>query len=136
VLTFLPWLFFKPVIYTYGHFGLYALLGITLIVPYLSMKISRRLEKHADLIAKSNEPDAGIFARALLRIHEDNLVPSVLRGGHASHPHLYDRLLAAGVTPDFPRPKAARSMAWNGIFFAGLLGILIAAFVDYLTHAS
>ena len=26
--------------------------------------------------------------------------------GSQTHPHLYDRLLAGGIQPDFPRPKA------------------------------
>jgi Zn-dependent protease with chaperone function len=134
-LAFLPWLYFKPIIYTYGHLGVFALLGVTILVPYVYLGISRGLEKRADLVAKSSELDVGTYARALLRLHEDNLIPVVLRRGQASHPHLYDRLLAAGVTPDFARPAAARSMAWHGIVFAGLLGVLIAALTDHLIHA-
>jgi hypothetical protein len=46
-----------------------------------------------------------------------------------THPHLYDRILAAGVTPDFPRPAAASSMAWNGVIFSALAGLVFAVFV-------
>ena len=52
----------------------------------------------------------------------------------ASHPHLYDRLLAAGVTPDFPRPAAAASMAWHGHVLGGLLGGLFAMFAIRLMN--
>lgn len=47
----------------------------------------------------------------------------------ATHPRLYDRILAAGVTPDFPKPAAASSMAWNGVIFSALAGIMFAVFV-------
>jgi hypothetical protein len=33
------------------------------------------------------------------------------------------------VTPDFPRPVAACSMAWNGVIFSALAGMMFAAFV-------
>ena len=93
------------------------------------------MEKRADLTAKSNQLEAGTYARALLRLHEDNLIPAVLRRGQATHPHLYDRLLATGTTPDFPRPAAAHSMSWNGVVFAFLLGGLMTALVERLIHA-
>ena len=41
-----------------------------------------------------------------------------------AHPNLYDRLLAAGVTPDFPRPAPAQSMASHGRLLACALGML------------
>ena len=45
---------------------------------------------------------------------------------NAIHPHLYDRLLAAGVTPGFPRPAPARSQAWNGVIFSWVFGFMVA----------
>jgi hypothetical protein len=75
-------------------------------------------------MAKTNEGDAGTYARALSGLYQDSLLPAVMAKGRSTHPHLYDRLLAAGVTPDFPRPKAAKSMAWHGTMFAMLAGIL------------
>jgi hypothetical protein len=41
---------------------------------------------------------------ALERIYEVNLVPAVLGHKLAPHPDLYDRQLAAGYTPSYPRP--------------------------------
>lgn len=134
-LAVFPWLYFKPIVYTYGHPGFFALLGVTVMVPYVYLRFSRKLEKRADLTAKLTPLDAETYARALLRLHEDNLIPAVLRRGQTTHPHLYDRLQAAGVTPDFPRPAAAHSMSWNGIVFALLLGGLMAALVDHLIRA-
>jgi hypothetical protein len=37
-----------------------------------------------------------------------------MRGNNMVHPHLYDRMLAAGVTPDYPRPQPPGRMAWPG----------------------
>lgn len=127
-LMFLPWILFNPLTHAFGILAFFGLLFTTLVVPRLYRHISRKLESRADQMAKANEGDAGTYARALTRLYEDNLAPAVSAKERASHPHLYDRLLAAGVTPDFPRPAAARSMAWNGTMFAGLVGILFAIF--------
>jgi Zn-dependent protease with chaperone function len=126
MLTFLPWLFFTPLIHRWGMTGLFALCGVSLATPRVYRMISRKLESRADHMAKGHEGDAGTYARALTRLYEDSLLPAVTpkRG---THPDLYDRLLAAGVTPDFARPKAAKGMAWNGTVFAMLLGGSLAA---------
>lgn len=131
---FMPWIFFNPLIHTFGFPAFYGLLFTTLGVPRLYRKISRKLESRADQLAKANEGDAGTYARALTRLYEDNLLPAVTAKERSTHPHLYDRLLAAGVTPDFPRPAAASSMAWNGSMFAGLAGILFAFFAMRIIH--
>jgi Zn-dependent protease with chaperone function len=134
VLTFLPWIFFNPLIHAFGILAFYGLVFITLGVPRVYRSISRKLEKRADEMAQASEGDAGTYARALARIYKDNLVPAVTVKAQATHPHLYDRLLAAGATPDFPRPAASKSMAWHGHFFAVLVGLLFAVFVIRLTH--
>lgn len=123
-LTFLPWIFLTPALNTFGILGLFGLLGLTLTVPILFKKISHRLEVRADNIAHSNETDPGIYAQALARLYEDSLLPAVNPKNNATHPHLYDRLIAAGVTPDFPRPEPPPALSWQGTFFAGLLGML------------
>jgi Zn-dependent protease with chaperone function len=129
VLTFMPWLFFKPLVHTYGLPALAGLLALTLGTPYLSRKISRKLESRADQIAKSNEAEPGTYARALARLYEDGLIPAVIVKNRQTHPDLYDRLLAAGITPDYPRPAPAKTMAWHGSLLAGGFGALFAVFV-------
>jgi hypothetical protein len=62
----------------------------------------------------------------LARVYEDNLIPAVLPQTGRSHPDLYERLLAAGVQPDFPRPKPAQPNAVHGWILAMLFGVLIA----------
>jgi len=122
-LIFLPWLFFKPMLHAFGPLGFFVLLSFTLIAPVLYRKVCHKLEMRADHIAQANEPDAGIYARALARLYEDNLLPAVHGKKRATHPHLYDRLLAAGMTPDFPRPAPAKSTAWHGNLFAFALAL-------------
>jgi Zn-dependent protease with chaperone function len=133
-LMFLPWIFFTPLLHAFGFFGFFGLLITTLIIPRICRRISRKLETRADDMATANEGDAGTYARALTRLYADNLLPAVTAKERATHPHLYDRLLAAGVTPDFPRPAPAVSMAWHGHVFAGLVGMLFAVFAIRLMH--
>jgi len=105
-----------------------------MLAPVIYRKLSRKLESRADQMAKSNEGDAGTYARALTRLYEDGLLPAVSPKNQTTHPHLYDRILAAGVTPDFPRPASAVSMAWYGYLFTTTLGLLFAAFAIRLMH--
>jgi len=74
-------------------------------VARLLARISRKFEHEADAEAKTGEHEDGVYARALEKIHEANLILAVIPA-NATHPSLYDRMLAAGVTPDFPRPEA------------------------------
>jgi Zn-dependent protease with chaperone function len=133
-LLFLPWVLLKPMLHAFGVAGFLLLLGNTVLVAFLSRTISRPLEARAGSMAKSNEPDPGTYARALLWLHEDSLVPAVLATERATHPHLYDRLLAAGVTPDFPRPAPAAAIAWHGTLFSAALGLLATLMVMRLTQ--
>ena len=65
----------------------------------------RRMEERADTFGKASESSAGVYPVALAKLYEANLVPAVMPCKRKVHPHLYDRLLAAGITPDYPRPK-------------------------------
>jgi hypothetical protein len=86
--------------------------------------ISRWVVRHevkADSSGAAADPVA--YGRALLRMHELNLIPAVLTE-NLSHPNLYDRLQSCGVTPDFPRPAAAATQSTIGVLTASLLGAL------------
>ena len=121
---FLPWLFFKPLIHSVGEAGFFMLLLSTVLVPIAYRALARKMELRADRIASSNEPETGVYARALLRLYEDGLLPAVNAKDNATHPSLYDRLIAAGMNPDFPRPKPPSPISWNGMIFSGVLGLL------------
>jgi len=98
---------------------------VSWLVIIYSRRLSRQLETRADSIAQVNEGDAGTFARALSRLHEENLLPAVLPTRRHTHPDLYDRLVAAGIEPSYPRPEPPSPNAYHGILFAMLLGVLI-----------
>jgi Zn-dependent protease with chaperone function len=123
-IMFLPWTLVKPVIHTFGDAGFMMLLVTTFVAPIIFRHVSHKLEMRADTIAHTNESNPGAYARALAKIYEDNLVPAVNAKDRATHPHLYDRLLAAGVTPDFPRPRPTSAMSLHGRILALALGAL------------
>ena len=135
-LMFAPWIFFRPMVQTAGLLGFYLLLLTSLLAPFVYRRVSHRLETRADLVAHSNEPEPGTYARALARLHEDSLVPAVLAKPRETHPHLYDRMVAAGLTPDFPRPAPAQPTAWHGILCSGALGVLAALLIMRLLQHS
>lgn len=86
--------------------GAYLLLGLVggiSILSLLAQRVALRMEERADQDAREHSPQEA-FARALERLYESNLVPAVLRGKRKTHPDLYDRLVAAGVTPSYERP--------------------------------
>jgi len=123
-LVFLPWIFFKPMVHYLGLMGFFILLWTSVLAPLLARSISHKLELRADHIAHMNDPDEGTYARALAMLYEDNLLPAVNAKKRATHPHLYDRLLSAGLTPDFPRPAPPQATAWHGVLFSAALGML------------
>jgi len=67
-------------------------------------RLHKKLEVQADLAASGAEEAPGAYARALEKIHAVSLIPAVFRKATV-YPHLYDRMLEAGVTPDFVRPR-------------------------------
>jgi hypothetical protein len=97
-----------------------------LLLLKLAKRIARRMERHADDAAIQGTADAAIYARALEKIYQANQLPAVMRSNNMVHPHLYDRMLAAGVTPDYPRPQPPGRMAWPGwAVFLIPLGVLV-----------
>ena len=121
-----PWLFLIPVGQAFGPAGMGAIALGSVLTMFGARRLGRRLEERADRIAHTDEGETGSYARALARLYEDNLIPAVLPRRRRTHPDLYDRLLAAGVQPDFPRPVAAKSNAVHGVLLAVLLGVLVA----------
>lgn len=68
-------------------------------------RIARRMEERADKAAFESQFETGAYASALARAYESNQMPAVMpRRSSGAHPDLYDRMLAAGVTPDFLKP--------------------------------
>lgn len=125
-LILFPLIFMIPSIH---HFDLP---GISL--PYLGMfviaafarRLSQRMEKRADQLAVTEQANEGVYARALEKIYRENQVPVVNVSNRETHPHLYDRMLAAGITPDYPRPAKPKRLTLAGWVYAVSFGAFLA----------
>jgi hypothetical protein len=70
------------------------------------------MEIRADKAAIENQLDTAVYARALAHMYEANQMPAVMpRRSLGPHPDLYDRMLEAGLTPDFPKPSPPKRRA-------------------------
>jgi len=125
-LMFFPLIFITPSIHQFGTIGIF--------LPYLGMFIiaksnkwlSHHMEKRADQIALTEQTNEGIYASALEKLYRESQIPAVNVNNRQTHPHLYDRMLAAGITPDYPRPTKPRRLTLFGWLYAILLGAVFA----------
>jgi Zn-dependent protease with chaperone function len=86
------------------------------------IRVGRAMEKRADKMAVENKVDGIVYARALARLYENSQSPAVMpRRSGKVHPDLYDRMIAAGVTPDFPKPEPPSRRAWTSYVLWGSL---------------
>lgn len=99
----------QPVSGTWGLEGLAVLCTVAWGLVLALLALNRRQEQTADIAAKSGEGESGREAASLEKIYRDQLLP-VVQGFRLvrSHPDLWDRMLAAGVQPSYPRPKPPR----------------------------
>ncbi len=111
-LTLLPFIFTPTFVAAMGTSGILPPLLCWLLCANVFNRLSLRMEKRADTAAHQNV-ESPAYARALERIHQRNLVPAVFAKKAArTHPDLYDRMLAAGVTPSYPRPAPPAEHHW------------------------
>ena len=54
------------------------------------------MEKRADQLALNEQVQEGVYARALEKLYRENKIPAVNVNDKQTHPHLYDRMVAAG----------------------------------------
>jgi len=117
ILPLLPIAFVRPLIALVDFYGWLLLVFVSLACASLLGRRMRGFEADADAHAHEHADgeQPGVYARALELVHRLNLAPVVMPGKGASHPHLYDRMLAAGVQPDYerpapPKPNRARAL--------------------------
>jgi Zn-dependent protease with chaperone function len=124
----------RPVTGSYGLMGTLAGIAGAFLVLFVSSillnRFNRKMEHRADAQAVGWEPSAGLYARALEKLYEANLMPAVLRSKRMTHPDLYDRMVQSGATPDYPRP--APPPRWPGLL--GLAALLIAAALGVIAY--
>lgn len=118
----LPILLIRPAMALWEFPGMLLMFLLMFVWARLAQRLIHRMELRADAAASDRQAAVGIYARALEKIYETNQVPAVLAKS-MTHPSLYDRMTAAGVTPDFPRPAPPRKFTpagWLLIFAAPL----------------
>jgi Zn-dependent protease with chaperone function len=132
-LSFFPLVFINPMNSIKGVVNVFLLLPVVvLLLALVGMRVSRRMEKRADKIAiESEHVDREAYARALERLYRTNQMPAVMpRRSNKIHPDLYDRMLAAGVTPDFPKPAPAKGLSWiSYLLLVGVFVLLVRIFI-------
>jgi Zn-dependent protease with chaperone function len=124
-IALIPFMATWPVFNAFGLWGILAIGGLFVGVSWLAGMLSRHLERVADEAGKGYEASEGLYARALEKLYEANLAPAVMPGKGGSHPHLYDRLTDAGVTPEYERPSApSRWRAAVPLIFTLIIGVV------------
>jgi Zn-dependent protease with chaperone function len=125
-LCLFPLIFLTPCTHYFGWMGLlipYA--GFCLIILF-ARRLSHRMEKRADQAAIGTQLNEGFYAWALEKLYRENQIPAVNVNDRQTHPHLYDRMLAAGITPDYPRPAKPGRMTGVGWLYLIAFGVMIA----------
>jgi Zn-dependent protease with chaperone function len=102
---------------------------LVLLARVLVLRLAHRMEIRADAQAVTTDAVPGIYGRALAKIYEANLIPVVLGMKRHTHPELYDRLVAAGATPDYPRPAVPPRGPWRAGAAVLILGSVAGGFV-------
>jgi Zn-dependent protease with chaperone function len=129
-LAVFPILFYRPVEAKFGPQGLIGLVAITAAAVWLRSRLSHRKEKHADRAAVTSAADSSAYARGLEAIYRLNRMPVVQRkSGLNTHPDLYDRMIAASVVPDYPRPGSPRGLAWSSTVLAAVCAWMVLGMV-------
>lgn len=128
----LPILLLKPIHGSQSMVGFFLIVLWLVALPRLLGRMATRMEIKADGASANSNP--ATLARALIRIHESNLIPASMKP-NSPHPCLYDRLLAIGITPDFPRPKNPAGMPAGAIISLVLLLLLMIPALMHLPNA-
>lgn len=103
-----PLLLIRPLIVSFGLAAPLIAVGLVLVLTILLRRVRRTMEVRADAVAHAHEEDPGVYARALESLYRFNGAPPVLHS-KTVHPSLYDRMVSAGVEPDYPRPAPPKT---------------------------
>ena len=126
--------FYRPILAALGPLGLLVALPASVAVRSRLLRYRRRAEERADAIGRAEQAREGVYARALERIHRRELIPVVQLNASSTHPDLYDRMEAAGLTPEYPRPDVEelkfKGHGSNAVFLAAV-ALLVVSFVAW-----
>lgn len=112
-MAFAPVAFLGVAATWYGIAGIAGCYGAWIIIGFGSRRLARAMELRADRFATEGPETGAVYARALEKLYAENLIPAsgIARG--QTHPDLYDRMLAAGIQPDFDRPAKPDYANWT-----------------------
>jgi Zn-dependent protease with chaperone function len=118
-----------PLGFTYGPWVALTCPVLMILLLLVMIRVGGKMEERSDRVGRQQEGESsGAYARALESIYRANLLPAVMRGKRQVHPHLYDRMIAAGSPPDYPRPAPPPR---NGLAAAPTVLLLVAAFYTW-----
>lgn len=95
--------------------AVFGFVAVYIVLRSLAHHHHNRMEVQADAAAVRSQISEGVYARALEKIHAAGLIPADFAAGHP-YPSLHDRMISAGVRPDFPRLVPASHR--RGVFAA------------------
>ena len=121
----LPVLLVLPISHRWEFLGVIGILMLMIVWAQLAKKLIYQMEIRADATASNQQAEQGVYARTLETLYRESQLPAVTPGKHSTHPHLYDRMLAAGITPEYPRPRAPQKFTVLGWL------VLIGCFIGY-----
>lgn len=120
-----PLIFIRPLAHALGVGGILIPCLAIFVIARLAARFARKMEVAADRAGLATQEADGVYARALEKLYEINAMPAVMRGKNLAHPHLYDRLLAAGITPTYPRPAPPGEVGLQPILLIVLFVIVM-----------
>ncbi len=106
-----------PIVNEWGAPGMAMAFILALVAQRFGMVMTRQREVAADQHATAHVHDETIHAQALQALYRFNLTPVVMGNKRTTHPDLYDRMQAAGLTPEYERPEPARLALGKQIAF-------------------
>ncbi len=101
-------------VHGWGFAGVALVLATMVIWLRWTLRLSRSEEHRVDAVAREAVGSGEVAARALEKLHAAGSIPATLPTAQMTHPSLFDRMLAAGVTPDFERPAVPKRWGVNG----------------------
>ena len=127
-LSMFPFIFILPMVHLWGVGGLLAVCFVYFSWVRSSHWFSHKMEERADQAAIAQQVNDGVYARTLNQIllFKTCCQRSILTTGRLI-PHLYDRLIAAGIKPEFETSPRPEKITVIGRIYASALGILFVA---------
>ena len=124
-LILVPFFWLAHLVVHFGAWGVAVPLLVVIVGSRLYRALAVRMEVKADAEARAHQLDEGAYARVLEKLYRINLMPAVMSPREGVHPNLYDRMVAAGVTPFYPRPRppARGRVFWANVVAAALLAL-------------